>query len=383
MDKNKGEIWQDFIRKEIEPVRLFSQPPEAIDIASYLERSASLRETFIDRLIGDAIAPYSEDQMKVLIHGYQTLLCYLSNQVVIYRQQVLSRPDQVGLYDRVLLDLDANLLFLQTYFDRYFDQSAQVPKSHQNTYRNTVQQHESALRASFNGIETDSRLLEVILFVLKRQADIPLPFMRLSYLNQFLDGLAALCQSDRPNLFDSRLMEYSILQNFNDPAFIECVFTLFRENLQHLETGEEKKQWLGHRYKFINQLVQHPDAALFAGSLSVRDSLLYWLEQENVYGQAGQKENTVAASDASHKLNTSVSVPVLALLTRVFKEAGIITNSNLQEIFRFVSTHYTTQRKESISQGNFHGKYYKVDEATKRKVSDLLLEMVKVVKRIA
>jgi hypothetical protein len=303
--------------------------------------------------------------------------------VVIYRQQVLSRTDQVGLYDRVLRDLDANLLFLQTYFDRYFDQSAPVPTSHQNTYRNTVQQHESALRASFNGIETDSRLLEVILFVLKRQADIPLPFMRLSYLNQFLDGLAALCQSDRPNLFDSRLMEYGILQNFNDPAFIQCVFTLFRENLQHLETGEEKKEWLGHRYKFINQLVQHADAALFAGNLSLRDSLLYWLEQENVYEQAGQKENTVTASDASPKLNTSVSVPVLALFTRVFKEAGIITNSNLQEIFRFVSTNYTTQRKESISQGNFHGKYYKVDETTKRKVSDLLLEMVKVVKRIA
>jgi hypothetical protein len=89
----------------------------------------------------------------------------------------------------------------------------------------------------------------------------------------------------------------------------------------------------------------------------------------------------VAISEDS-KIQTSVSVQVLALLTRLFKEAGIYTNTNITELLKAVSSLFSTHRQLEISFGHLQNKYYQIDEGTKRKVIDLLMSMAQQCKKL-
>ena len=78
----------------------------------------------------------------------------------------------------------------------------------------------------------------------------------------------------------------------------------------------------------------------------------------------------------------SLTVPLLALFTRLFKEAGIYTDTNQTDILKFVSSHFTTPRQLEISFGHLQSKYYQIDEGTKRKVIDHLMEMAQRCKKL-
>jgi len=82
------------------------------------------------------------------------------------------------------------------------------------------------------------------------------------------------------------------------------------------------------------------------------------------------------------KIQTSLSVPALALFTRLFKDAGIYTNTNQTDILKFVSSHFTTQRQLGVSHASLQNKYYQIEESTKRKVYEHLMEMAQMCKKL-
>jgi hypothetical protein len=93
-------------------------------------------------------------------------------------------------------------------------------------------------------------------------------------------------------------------------------------------------------------------------------------------------EKKQGESNEGSKIQTSLTVPVLALLTRLFKEAGIYTNTNQTDILKSVSSHFTTPRQPEVSYGHLQTKYYQIDEGTKKKVSDLLIDMAQLCKTL-
>ena len=47
-----------------------------------------------------------------------------------------------------------------------------------------------------------------------------------------------------------------------------------------------------------------------------------------------------------------------------------------------MSSHFTTQRKLEVSFGHLRSKYYQIDECTKKKVFEHLMEMAKQCKKL-
>lgn len=82
------------------------------------------------------------------------------------------------------------------------------------------------------------------------------------------------------------------------------------------------------------------------------------------------------------QIHTSLSVPELALIIRLFKDYGIFTNPNETEILKFFATHFTTKRKSGFSYNYLHSKYYQVDESTKKKVYDHLMVMAQLCQKL-
>jgi hypothetical protein len=374
MDNAKATIWKDFIRIELAPAQLLSVLRDCDDIGSLISKSAVLREDFINWVLEKSIIIKDEAEFLFFITSHQTLLCFLLNTTEKHIQHSENDPQAHRLYQVIIEDLVGALQFIEEYYPKQFDTKAYVPKPILDAFQRNIDSAELQIRQSVAALSKDVIVCELIVFELRAFSLIPIRFEQLSYLNGFLKDLSNLTFNSSSVSGLSPIVQYCIKKNFNAPAFLEYCSTLLTED----ETKERLKQL----QKFIQQLAVEYEAALYPQRQAVRDYLLTWIDNELFTEQTDLKKEPPAAEQSIPKINTSVSVPVLALLTRVFKEAGIITNSNLQELFRSVSSHYTSQRTESISTGNFHGKYYTVEESTKRKVTDLLLEMVKLIRKI-
>ena len=81
------------------------------------------------------------------------------------------------------------------------------------------------------------------------------------------------------------------------------------------------------------------------------------------------------------KITTPLSVAQLAYIFRVFTETGTIKTDNLSDLFRFVSEHISTIRKEEISPDSFRNKFYKPSEAAKQSVLDLFVKQVSYIRK--
>ena len=135
-------------------------------------------------------------------------------------------------------------------------------------------------------------------------------------------------------------------------------------------------------HKQVSQLLEKTNAALNPGQPTAKQIILEWLSHELSWLEQTAMVPEKKEVKEGIKIHTSISVPALALLTRLFKESGIITNTNQTEILRFFTTHFTTLRKSEFSYAHLQSKYYAMDESTKRKVYDYLMVMVKLCKTL-
>jgi hypothetical protein len=131
-----------------------------------------------------------------------------------------------------------------------------------------------------------------------------------------------------------------------------------------------------------NQKPRPTIPAFHSAQPSAKQTILEWIVQESIYLEESTKVLEKKEAKEGIKIHTSISVPALALITRLFKESGIVTNNNQTEILKFYSTHFTTLRRSEVSYGHFHSKYYDADNGTKKKVYDYLMVMANLCKNL-
>ena len=169
--------------------------------------------------------------------------------------------------------------------------------------------------------------------------------------------------------------------NFNDLVFIREVCANIRAEMEDKESAK-CRLFLKSCYKQVSQLLEINYVPFYATQPAAQKTILDWISQE-----LGHIEWTAVAAESKEinevgKIQTSLSVPALALFTRLFKDAGIYTNTNQTDILKFVSSHFTTQRQLGVSHASLQNKYYQIEESTKRKVYEHLMEMAQMCKKL-
>ncbi|OOQ59988.1 hypothetical protein [Mucilaginibacter pedocola] len=81
------------------------------------------------------------------------------------------------------------------------------------------------------------------------------------------------------------------------------------------------------------------------------------------------------------KLPLNLSVAHLAYLARLFQEEGLLGNTPLNTIFKFLSANYTTKRQPAISPGSLSKEYYSTSQQSAARVRGLLQAMLARVNR--
>jgi hypothetical protein len=110
--------------------------------------------------------------------------------------------------------------------------------------------------------------------------------------------------------------------------------------------------------------------------------MLDWIGKELAYLQVVTVIPEKKEVQEGVKMHTSLTVPALALITRLFKDSGMITNANHTEILKFFTHHFTTQQKGEFSYDHMRTRYYNVEERTKKKVYDHLMLMAQLCKKL-
>jgi len=152
--------------------------------------------------------------------------------------------------------------------------------------------------------------------------------------------------------------------------------------MEKKESDECRLEFLKVCYKQVSQLLEINVIPFYSSLPSAQKTILDWISQELVHLEWTAATSETKENNEENKINTSLSVSVLALFTRLFKDTGIYTDTNQTDILKFVSSHFTTPRQLKISYDSLFNKYYQVDEGTKRKVIDHLMEMAQRCKKM-
>jgi hypothetical protein len=384
MEKHPIELWDRLVCVNLYPSKLEESLSDKGSAELLIEESKRASKEVRSYLARESALCRSREEMALLIERYQSFFSQLSE--VLYRYQPGTNfPVAKAVYERVANDLEAILLFLETSFPAYFNLSGKVPGIMRARYERSMRPQLSEIKKEILEREKNQDLVERIFNIiesyLQPEGAEPLSFHLLNYFKSLLKFLARW----NPEIFeDSKLppiVELLISLKFNDARFLDIVFGIIKQNLSAVESEDQYKLLKGY-YKNTSQLLDRSSEPLCLNKPSPKDLILDWLSQEIYFLETcyPKKENTPDTVPA--KIKTSLSVPVLALYIRLFKESGIITNNNYQELFRAVSSAFTTNRNAEAAHSHLHSKFYAIEESARRKVFDQLMEMAHLCKRI-
>jgi hypothetical protein len=384
MEKLPIEIWDQLVCNTFYPTKLKNSLLDNGAVDTFVEESKKGRELVRSYLIKESFLRKTGQEIKILIEQHQFFFSGLLDTVFEYQSNNDIPFEMLKVYEQVTNDLEAIMRLLENWFCGYFNQNANVPNPIRIRFEKSIKPHLSRIKKLLAEHEKNHQFIESIFSLIENCIQPSATAMNYRQLNYFNNLVNLLLKWNAESFSDSKfspLVEMLIALKFNDESFLLLILKVIKDKLSSVESKEEQINLLKEFYKHTSQIMECSYEPFCVENPSAKELILDWLSQEIHYLETSYSKKEGKFS-SSAKINTSLSVPVLALFTRVFKDAGIFTNTNHQELLRFVSTHYTTQRKESISQGHLHSKYYQVDETTKRKVSDLLLEMVKLIKKI-
>jgi len=383
METGVIEIWNQLITSTISPEEILRQKPDQKTIDLYVEVSAKAKREMQSFLLTEVFSKNNDEELSYLIVRCQAFLTCMSDVLFRYGKQDITQPIK-KVYKRIDEDLQEIIEFLQTHFIKYFSPDEKVPESRVALIKLEIENRLPEIRKYLQAKSTDEELTNCVVEVIEEfkngNANAQITYRCLRYVMNLLQTL------DKPG--PSFIYKYSetaallIFLNFNDLTFSTYIFQKLSNGLSTLETAQEKIEELRAYHKHTSQISIKPDTALHFGQPSIKDLILAWLDQELFFWESSNSEQKPSSPATSIKINTSVSVPVLALFTRLFKDAGIVTNPNHAELLRFLSSHFTSQRKAGISYGHLHSKYYQIEESTKRKVYDILINMANLCKKL-
>lgn len=98
---------------------------------------------------------------------------------------------------------------------------------------------------------------------------------------------------------------------------------------------------------------------------SNKDDRLNQITTSSLQKETDEKDSMIIDSSRMViKLNTSLSEAELALMVRLYIDAGIITNTSLKDVMEFITKFLNTKDPDSINPPGFKVKYDRIDVAT-------------------
>ena len=326
-----------------------------------------------------------ERTLELLIDKYQAVFIRLIDQLYAY-QQANKKQQEYKLLVKALYEyLNELLYFLQIHYAKYFNPFQKMPFIKMEHIRKELKPKLDTIIAAFQRTILNEKLIRLIVQPLKQFiVSTAITYKESQYMMAIAGELLALDTTVPEEQIIVMVKRILISINFNSPELAAYLINELDNLISEEESVQGKLRILKYQLKEINQITIKPEYTLHNEYDSLKEQLINWLNEELSFYQTEQAVvvalPTTNISDT--KIHTSLSVPQLALFFRLLKEEQLITNSNQSEFLKVVSGSFTTLHKESFSYGHLHGKYYKIEQNTKRSVYDMLMRLLHLSRKI-
>ncbi len=382
--KHSIESFEQLVHSMLHPTAVLHATPE--QLTDWLATSLKLKESLGRQLLLDALYNKTEEENELLVERHQIIVATLLNLLFNHQHHESITPDRKQFYQQVAAQLEDIIIFLKNNFARFFNTDLHLPLPVRLREGNELKRQWKMIIKGMPGTESNNRLLHILerhitgVVDLKERAQVT--YHQVAYLKNLIKEISGYFSTTTCQSVYASLTELLISCNFNDLVFIREVCANIRAEMEKKESDVCRFEFLKTCYKQVSQLLEINVIPFYATLPSVQKTILDWISQELVHLEWMSVADERVAISEDGKIQTSVSVQVLALFTRLFKDSGIYTNTNITELLKAVSSLFSTHRQLDISFGHLQNKYYQIDEGTKRKVIDLLMSMAQQCKKL-
>lgn len=343
-----------------------------------------------------------ERKLELLIQHYQSEIItqlnaafkYLGSEAEVQITSVTDLHTSKNLCRIVFKGLEEILNYIEMHFSKYFNQDAAIPDCYASISMREMENNLDSIIALSNGKLVDKKIIGIAfhsLTSLTAEAEIScITFRQLIYYKTLLNGIINCLQQENETDYTSSIINYLLYINFNSVTFLKLYIENIILDVQESTSPEGQFEKLIYFRKLINQQQVKPGFALKIDRPSIHEQINRWLDEEIYFQEKRQQLSLLFppgqqadSAETDCKITTSLSVPELAMMTRLFVESGVIKNKNLSELMRFISKNFTSIRNENISAESLRAKYYKVENSTTNSMKLIFGKLLNDCKKLA
>lgn len=360
------------------------------EIDSYITKANEYKDSFRLLLMNQAFTRVTETELELLINQYQLSIIRLLDTLYNYQQSPTpSRIQNARLYSSISIALAELLGFVEQHFSKYFNLDQKAPDNYLFVVKKELAEQLTMLEQALQKTDTEQELINIVFpFLFNSFLDNKTDFTtyrHLIYAKELIRELNDLISGS--SLYAS-IKEVLLYLNFNHIAFFKYLIDKLQEAGNQLQAEDAKIDALKYQQKLLRQMHVKPGFALFFQLQSIKEQVLYWIEEEIIFIESQNKlldrlpEKKENGQKTESKVIVALSVAQLAFFIRILNLGKVITNNNQADIIKTFASNFKTYKTEEISYGSLYGKYFKPAPSTIRDIKDVLLRLINLINKM-
>lgn len=380
------EFLEEFIQTEIQRKREGHNPLTLQEAQEKLLRVESEVGKLKNRLQTFMFEAKSEIQIENNIQHFQTRLVTLADVLINCRESLPEESNERTMCISTYCYIDDLLKYTQRHYAKYFNQDELAPLAYLWMARHEITKCLHEIDQTPNLIQIDADLLKLALYPLRNFSNSKekrFTYRSLLYLRQLANDLnAKLAETPATEV----LFDQLCYLNYNSFYFLTFITQQISKEVQEQSTLAGQIEKLSFWVKRFNQRQIKPDCAFKRDRPSLQEQVGIWLHEE-IYFVEKKKQLTLmfppteqVNKPEAFKIVTSLSVPQLAFVVKILKDAGVIKNHNQTDVIKFFAQNFSTEKNKNISAESLRIKYYTAETSAIRSVQELLNKLLQQIK---
>ncbi len=378
------------ITETVNPSKISIASLSGEEIDSYITTANEYKESSRLLLMDEAFTRVTETELELLINQYQLSVIRLLD--TIYNYQQITSPSatpNARLYSSISIALAELLGFVEQHFSKYFNLDQKAPDNYLFVVKKQLAEQLTEIEQALPKTDTDQELINIVFsFLFNSFLNNKTNFNTYRQLIYARELIRELNDSISGNSLCSSIEELLLYLNFNHIGFFKYLIDKLQDAGNQLRTEDAKIDALKYQRKLLRQMPDKPGFTLFFQLQSIKEQVLYWIEEEIIFIESQNKqlqlmpEKKEDEQKTESKIIVALSVAQLAFFIRILNLGKIITNNNQSDMIKTFASNFKTYKTEEISYGSLYGKYFKPESSTIRDVKDVLLRLINLINKI-
>ncbi len=378
-----------FITTTVHPNNTVNLNLSETGLKSLLDTFLSEIEDIKRHLVASLFDLEKQSDVESLVQNYQSVIIKLLNDLYSYQLNHNNNKSLLSFYISINSSLSDILTYIEKYFSIHFNIDEKVPDIYYLIYSKDFEQQLSELNLQLKNKSVDQELISIInsaySFTSNDSNKHTFTYRNIIYLKELISELTGVVLDKSLHKSARDVLLYL---NFNKLEFFKYLVDNLQEEYNKVKTSEAKLELLQYQRKLFRQMHTKPNFALFFELPSIKEQVLYWIEEEINFVESQNKEaeqlpeKKETEQKTESKISVTLSVGQLGYLIRILTLGKVITNNNQSDIIRIFASNFRTYKTEEISYGSLYGKYFKPEPAAIREVKDVLLRLINLMNKL-